>query len=199
LAAGRTFLGIYAPAPAGAAGVILIHGAGVHPDWGLIGALRTQLAEQGYATLSLQMPVMASDIRPGEYGALYPEAAQRIEVGLRFLRAKGFRRIAIVSHSLGARMTNYFLERTAEPPEAWVAIGLSGAFSGAERLKIPVLDLFGERDYADVRDNALARAETLRRTKGSGQIEVAGADHFFVGHEAELVRNVKLFLDRRLR
>jgi DNA-binding CsgD family transcriptional regulator len=39
--------------------VIVVHGLGVHPDRGLINPLRSQLAEQGYATLPVQMPVLA--------------------------------------------------------------------------------------------------------------------------------------------
>jgi alpha/beta superfamily hydrolase len=35
--------------------------------------------------------------------------------------------------------------------------------------------------------------------RGSAQIRVAGADHFFYGVDNELVRNVKLFLDRTTR
>jgi alpha/beta superfamily hydrolase len=50
-----------------------------------------------------------------------------------------------------------------------------------------------------VRDNAGTRSESLRRVRGSGQIEVPGADHFFAGHEAELVRHIKRFLDQRLK
>ena len=48
-----------ASVPKGA--VIVVHGLGVHPDWNLIGDLRTRLAERGYATLAVQMPVLAAD------------------------------------------------------------------------------------------------------------------------------------------
>jgi hypothetical protein len=48
------------PAAGAKAGVIVVHGLGVHPDWGLNGGLRTGLAEAGYITLSVQMPVLAA-------------------------------------------------------------------------------------------------------------------------------------------
>ena len=60
---GHKFLAIYTEAKPARAAVIVVHGLGVHPDWGLIGALRSGLADQGYATLSVQMPVLA-DGRP---------------------------------------------------------------------------------------------------------------------------------------
>ena len=45
--------------------VILIHGLGVNPDSAPIGALRTKLADRGYATLAVQMPVLAEDAVTG--------------------------------------------------------------------------------------------------------------------------------------
>ena len=200
LASGRRFLGIYAPAKPGGPAVVVVHGLGVHPDWNLVNALRSQLADQGYATLSIQMPVLAADAKAEQYSPLYPEAAERIGAAARFLRDKGHPKLAVVSHSLGARMANHYLERPAAAGvDAWVSIGITAPYTGTERLRVPVLDIYGERDFPSVRDNAGARAESLRGVRGSAQIEVPGADHFFAGHETELVRQIKSFLDRRLK
>lgn len=78
LKSGRKFLAIYAPNPKAASGVIVVHGLGLHPDWGLISVLRSQLAEQGYATLSVQMPVLAAEAKADRYPPLFPEAAERL-------------------------------------------------------------------------------------------------------------------------
>src|SRR5690242_13130361 len=75
---GRKFLTIYTPRAHPPAGVIVVHGLGLHPDWGLNNALRSALAEGGYATLSVQMPVLAADARREDYPALLPEAADRL-------------------------------------------------------------------------------------------------------------------------
>jgi len=48
-------------------------------------------------------------------------------------------------------------------------------------------------------EDAAKRAAAIRGIRGSGQMQVAGADHFFVGVETELIRRVKQFLDSRLR
>ena len=200
LPAGRKFLGIYAPAKSGGPAVVVVHGLGVHPDWNLINALRSRLADQGYSTLSIQMPVMAADAKAEQYPPVFPEAADRLATAARFLRGKGHAKVAVVAHSLGARMANYYVERAAEPAfDAWVSVGITAPYSGAERFRLPVLDIYGERDFPAVRDNAGARAESLRRVRGSAQIEVPGADHFFAGHEAELVGHIKRFLDQRLK
>lgn len=200
LESGHKFLAIYTPNAKAPAGVIVVHGRGLHPDWGLNNALRSQLAEQGYATLSVQMPVLASDARGEQYPPLFPEAAERLQVAVKFLRDKGLKKIAIVSHSLGARMSNVFLNKIVEPRiDAWVAIGISGAYTGPESFKAPVLDLFGEKDLSAVLENAEKRADAISRVRGSAQIQVGGADHFFNGMETELVRQVRQFLDQKLR
>ncbi len=200
LPSARRFLGIYAAGRPGGPGVIVVHGLGVHPDWSLINVLRSQLVDEGYATLSVQMPVLASGAKADQYPPVFPEAAERLAAAVEYLRRQGHTRIGIVSHSLGSRMTNYFLERATEPGvDAWVSIGLLDQYTGVERLRIPVLDIYGERDFATVRDNAAGRADRLRRIRGSAQIEVPAADHYFAGQEAALVRHVKLFLDQKLR
>ena len=198
---GHRFLAIYSSAPQLRPAVITVHGSGVHPDWALIGVLRSQLADQGYATLSVQMPVLAADAKADAYLPLFPDAAERLHAAVAFLKAKGHRKIAIASHSLGARMSNLFLAGTPDHGVgAWVSIGVSsGEFAAAGKLRLPVLDIYGERDFPQVLQKAGARAAVLKTLRGSAQIEVAGADHFFAGHEGELTRQVKQFLDLRLK
>lgn len=200
LASGRRFLAIWTPNAKAAAGVIVVHGLGMHPDWGLINPLRSRLAEHGYATLSVQMPVASKEVRGDRYPPLFPEAAERLAAAVAFLRARGLKKIAIVSHSMGARMADYFLGHAREPGiDAWVAIGILGEFSDPAALRVPVLDLYGEKDFPAVLDSARRRADALRKVRGSGQVQVSGADHFFEGMEAELVQRVRQFLDARLR
>jgi len=198
---GHKFLAIYSAAPQPHAAVITVHGSGVHPDWALIGVLRSQLADHGYTTLSVQMPVLAADAKADAYLPLFPDAAERLHAAVAFLKAKGHRNIAIASHSLGARMSNLFLAGTPDHGVgAWISIGITtGEFIEPDKLRMPVLDIYGERDFPQVLKLAEARAEVLKTLKGSAQIEVAGADHFFAGHESELVRQVKQFLDLRLK
>ena len=197
--AGHKFLALYAEAPKARAAVIVVHGMGVHPDWALIGALRSGLADYGYTTLSVQMPVRAASALAEEYPALFPDAAERLAAAVGFLHNKGYRKIALVAHSMGARMSNYFLAGSSGAGiDAWVAIGISnGNFADASKLHMPILDIYGERDLPPVLQRAAARAAVLRTLKGSAQIEVAGADHYFAGMEAELVQQVRQFLDRR--
>ena len=134
------------PQPA-AGGVVLVHGLGVHPDWGLIGGLRTGLADAGYVTLAVQMPVLTASATRADYLATMPEAAERIAAAVDYLRNKSIARVAIVSHSMGASMANAFLARNAI--DAWAPIGMFGPFAAPPRE--PVLDIVAETEIAPVR------------------------------------------------
>lgn len=202
LSSGHKFLTLYTEAEAAKAkakvGLILIHGMGVHPDWGLIGPLRQQLPEHGYATLSIQMPVLKADAKGDDYPATFDEAAERIKTAVAFMTAKGYRKVALVSHSMGSRMAARYLERNPESGvSAWVAIGASAALDYS-KLKIPVLDLYGENDLPQVLTTAKARAKGLQGHAGSAQRIVPKADHFFEGKDKPLLEAVQAFLDKTL-
>lgn len=198
---GHKFLALYAPNAKARAGVIVVHGMGVHPDWNLINVLRSQLAEHGYATLSVQMPVLAADAKGEQYPALFPDAAERLQSAVAFLREKGQRKIAIVSHSMGSRMVNAFLAGGgAGAIDAWASVGItSGDYDRPQTFKAPVLDIYGEKDFPAVLTHAAQRAQAIKRIRGSGQVSVAGADHYFNGAETELARHIQRFLDHATR
>jgi alpha/beta superfamily hydrolase len=190
-------LALYTEAAGSRAGIVLVHGAGVHPDWGLIGALRTRLADAGFTTLAIQMPVLDADAPGAAYAELFPEAADRIAAGIVFLRSRGIDAIAIVAHSMGAAMTNAYLASAgAAKIDAWVAIGMQVDFVAAPRE--PVLDVIAEHDLVDVFKVAPARSATLPRDACSRQITFAGADHYFGGSEAALAAAIAPFLVRAL-
>ena len=87
-AAGRRFLGILAESPKARGAILLVHGSGVHPDFAVIGQLRTLLNDAGFTTLSIQMPVLAADAAAEDYPAVFAEAGGRLAAAIDFLRAK---------------------------------------------------------------------------------------------------------------
>lgn len=72
---GHKFLTLYTPVKDARAALVIVHGLGIHPDWGLIGVLRSQLPDHGYTTLSVQMPVLDNAAKAAAYTATFPEAA----------------------------------------------------------------------------------------------------------------------------
>ena len=108
----QKFLGLYTEAKGAKTAIILAHGLGVNPDYGLIGELRTRLAEIGYATLSIQMPILAADAR--------------FAAAMSYLRSKHYQRLVIVSHSMGSRMANHYVAQHPKVPlAAWISLSIS--------------------------------------------------------------------------
>lgn len=194
---GHRFLGLYTKAvkPRGAA--IIAHGRGWSPDYDLYGALRTKLAEAGYSTLSIQMPVLPGTAKIGDYLPTFPDADERLALAARWLRNKEYRNVAIVSHSLGATMANHYLIRTHDTPVgAWVSISIINGLEDMFRIKIPVLDVFGAQDWDITRVGADERRAQIMKIKHSDQVVVADAKHFFEYKQDELTRVIVAFLDR---
>lgn len=193
----RKFLALWTEASNARGAVIVVHGMGVHPDWNLIGALRSQLAEQGYSTLSIQMPVLANEAKGDAYPKTFGEAAARLQAAVDFLRAKNYGKVAIVSHSMGSRMTAHYLAKGEKPVDAWVSIGMPAA-DGYTKVAVPVLDLYGEKDFPEVVKQAKQRAAALKDKPGSKQVKAPKTDHFFNDQEVALVKYVKTYLDQTL-
>lgn len=183
---GRTFLGLYTAAKAQLPALVIVHGSGVHPDHGVIGSLRVALSDMGFTTLSVQMPVLAADAPAQDYyPGVFPEAAARIGAAAAWLREKHKGRMVLVSHSLGAWMSQHYLESAASalPFAGWVSLGRSGP---VPKLPLPVLDVYGEKDLPAVLASAPERRAAV-------QVRIAGADHFYNGKEAELAGLLKDF------
>ncbi len=198
---GHKFLGIYTEAANAKMGVVVVHGIGINPDWGMIGTLRQRLPDHGYATLSIQMPVLAANARAEAYAETFPDAVERIELAVAALQAKGYERIALVSHSMGSRMAYAYMKRNPADVDAWAALGMAAAADGHEPALIyigidaPVLDLYGSQDLPQVLEGAALRRASLAGNKASRQVVIAGSDHFYAGHEDEMVKAVVDFLD----
>lgn len=194
---GRTFLGLWTPAANPRGGVVLVHGVGVHPDHGVIGALRMRLADAGYSTLAIQMPVQGKEASVDDYyPGVFPEAGNRIATAARWIREKGVARPVLLSHSMGAWMSNvHLLESPGDGFAAWMCLGITGRISGAWRLPVPVLDVYGEQDLPPARDRAfLRRLELLFAPAGSRQVMIPGADHHYTGREDALTAALLEFL-----
>lgn len=203
------FLAIHTPdltgTPKGT--VILVHGMGAHPDWQeVIHPLRVRLPEHGWATLSVQMPVLPNDALPADYAPLVPEAAPRLRGALDWLQGRSDGPVFIAAHSLGAIMTAAALAGdTGLEADGLVLIGMGGSAEDPhlniaahlEQITLPVLDLFGSRDLDSVLAGREARARAARRAGNEAyrQVEVTGANHFFTGLEAALVRRVRGWLE----
>ncbi|WP_260294336.1 alpha/beta hydrolase family protein [Sedimenticola hydrogenitrophicus] len=187
---------------------IILHGRGAHPDWvDVINPLRSRLPEYGWKTLSIQLPIAASDASGWVYRELIPEAFPRITAAVEHLKRQGVTNIVLIGHSLGARMGVEYLAQGA-PAElrAFVAIGLSadnttpdsGTLGALKKLRLPLLDIYGSRDIDAVLNSVAARSAASRQAKNGAyrQNRIDGADHFFNGLNDTLVAEVRAWLGR---
>jgi len=193
----QKFLGIYTEAKNAKAAVILAHGLGVHPDYGIIGALRARLPDMGYTTLSIQMPILAADAPAARYPVLFWEADARFAAALTYLRRKKYAKVLLLSHSMGSRMANHYVAAHRQVSLAgWISLSISsGDFAPMKKLKFPVYDVYAEKDLDVVLAGAEKRAAAIKRVRGSSQTMVFGTDHFFAKKEKELAALIRLLLE----
>lgn len=184
-------LAISAP-PAGATGSDVIY------------PLREGLLEQGTTTLSLQMPVLANDAESKDYLPLFEESPKRIDAGIAYLHERKYSKITIVAHSMGAAMTTHYLAFTnANLVSSLVIIGMNPGVTGyrnpraLEKLRLPVLDLYGGEDLQGVLNFVEQRAAAGKAgaNREFFQVRFDGANHFFQGYEATLQRHVIKWLE----
>ena len=197
------FLGIYTPAEAdperGAA--IILHGRGMHPDWGQVAnPLRVGLPARGWSTLSIQMPVLDKEARYYDYEEIFPEATPRIEAAIGYLRAQGSDRIALIAHSCSVHMSMTWVEqRGTAGIDAYIGIGMGATdyrqpmrqpFPYA-RIEVPLLNIVGSEDYPAVQLQARELESMLDELPGgSAQRRIEGAGHYFDDQNEELLEAI---------
>lgn len=190
-------------------GAIILHGRNANPTWvDVVQPLRAGLPGSGWETLALQLPVTAADAATGAATDLIPESFPRIAAAVEFFRRRGITDLVLIGHSLGARMAVEYLAAGGAPEiRALVAVGLPagrardrGTLAALEKIRLPLLDIYGSRDAASVLNSASRRAAAARRGGNGGyrQLRVAGADHFFRGLDETLLARVRAWMARAL-
>jgi len=205
----QDFFALYTPAVGKLqrGGVILLHGLGAHPDWpDVISPLRKNLPDAGWSTLSIQLPILPNEADFAKYPPLFPEANTRISAAIRYLQKQNLRNIVLVGHSLGAAMGANFLAQKAPGSEvirAFVGIGMNLAPGtvahtpdALAKIELPVLDLYGTQDLPGVLGSTRARAASQANNAGYRQLAITGANHFFRGLDATLIKRVSSWLSR---
>lgn len=179
--------------------VILLHGIGAHPDWPqLISPLRVSLPEQGWTTLSLQLPILPNEAQGEAYLPLMDEVAPRIEAGMAYLTQAGFKEIHVVAHSMGTAMAGYYLSTSNRRIKSYVAIGMGEInLQYLSAMSLPVYDIYGEDDLPGVKASAAERRLASKNNVHYEQKRVAGADHFFEDKDSTLLTLVTEWLGRQ--
>jgi len=204
----REFLGIYTEADDARAAVVILHGRGFHPDWAdTVNPLRVGLAELGYNTLSLQMPVLEKDSSYYDYVPIFEFAHARIESGIRFLRDNGNSKVVLLAHSCGVHMSmDWIREKGDQSIDAYIGLGMGATdyqqpirepFPLAQ-MQVPVLDLYGADEYPAVMRGAAGRWAMIEVAGNarSRQLMLPQANHYFTDQGDALVSAVADWLDQ---
>lgn len=195
------------PESASRGAVVILHGRGFHPNWqDAIYPLRTGLAEAGWRTLSVQMPVLEKDAKYYDYLPLFGKSHGRIEVAIEYLQEQGEKKVVLLAHSCGTHMAMHWIDEVGdESIEAFVGIGMGATdyqqpmrqpFPLAQ-LKVPVLDIYGGEDYPGVIKMAASRIQRIQQAGNplSSQKMVPEANHYFTDKGGALVSEVAGWLE----
>lgn len=190
--------------------VIILHGRGFHPNWeDTIFPLRTQLSAKGWRTLSLQMPVLVKTAKYYDYVPLFSQAGPRIEAGIKHLKDQGIDNIVLLAHSCGVHMAMEWVRskdgKAGDSINAYIGAGM-GATDFSQKMakpfpldamKIPVLDVFGSKEYPGVLNKAPGRLMQITKAANpkSQQVVVPDANHYFTDKGDELVIAASTWLD----
>jgi pimeloyl-ACP methyl ester carboxylesterase len=181
---------------------LILHGMGAHADWPeVISPLRLNLPAGGWATLSLQLPVLEPGRPLNAYGNTVSRAADRIRAAVKHLRDRNTTNIVIIGHGFGANTGAHFLAEGGAGIQAFIGIGMQdydflyprqewSAFLA--RIKIPILDILGSRDSSEVLQMAADRLREAekRNPQPYQQIVIDGADRYFAGLEQILIARI---------
>lgn len=205
---GREFLGIYTEADDSRAAVVILHGRGFHPDWAdTVNPLRVDLVEHDYSTLSLQMPVLEKDAKYYDYVPIFKHAHARIEAGIKFLRDNGHKKVVLLAHSCGVHMAMDWIRSADDSAiDAFIGLGMGATDYQQpmrqpfplERMRVPVLDLYGALEFPAVVRLAPTRKAMIEKAGNSKsrQQVLPGANHYFTDQGDPLVAAVAGWLDQ---
>jgi len=237
---GKRFLGIFTRSTTGTSmgGAIILPSLGRTPDWpDVIAPLRKALPSESWNTLAIELPVptRGNDGR-WQLQAYFSAARSRIQSAINYMRQQGIANIVLIGHGLGAAAAAVSVSGSDPLPVSALAAISLGIPAGSdskpyqpdllETVHVPILDIYGSRDFTDVVDNAAARVAAARRgglaalrsrqlgalkrspqarlltTEHNGyiayrQLELMGADHTFRGAEPRLIKRITGWLKKQ--
>ena len=172
-------------------GVIVLHSRGYHANWeSVIKPIRVGMADKGWHSLSVQMPVLDKQATYYNYVPIFPYAHERIVAAIEFYEQRGIDNIVLIAHGCGAHMAmSYFDKYGDDKIKAYVGIGMGATDYKQKVIKRmpldmmlkPVLDVYGEKDFPGVRRSADERKwlMTLTDNQKSTQKVIKNADHYY--------------------
>jgi pimeloyl-ACP methyl ester carboxylesterase len=125
--------------------------------------------------------------------------------GIRYLHQQGTKRIVLIAHSCGVHMSMAWLKQQGDSRiDAYIGIGMGATDYQQpmrspfpfDRIRVPLLNIFGSDDYPAVQQQAKQLEPLLEGINpASAQIQIEGADHYFDDYSDELVTAIAGWLE----
>jgi pimeloyl-ACP methyl ester carboxylesterase len=187
--------------------VLFLHGRGLSPnEQNLAYPVRVTMGNL-YNTYSLQLPVLKKQSTYSEYTKIFYDSDERILSALQHIYKKN-KKVIIIAHSCGVHMLMSFIQNKnlSNNVSSLVLIG-SGAVDKGQKLiyeypygkiRVPILDLFGENDFNLVLKNAHKRKQLIKETNTkSQQIKIKSSDHYHTDNSERVITFVKKWLSKQ--
>ncbi len=191
--------------------IIILHSLGSHADWPyIVSPLRNKLPNYNLPTLSIQLPVISPEKNIEDYGNVFQENNIRINAAINFLKKKGYQEIILIGHGFGALSSLVYIEKEKiNSIDGVVLISLQNyayikppinVLRLIEKIKIPILDIYGSLDFKESIDIAPDRRLASKKSGNSQyyQVEINGADHYFNNMEDNLIDHIINWTDNLL-
>ena len=161
-------------------------------------------------TLSIQLPVISPEKNIEDYGNVFQENNIRINAAINFLKKKGYQEIILIGHGFGALSSLVYIEKEkVNSIDGVVLISLQNytyikppinVLRLIEKIKIPILDIYGSLDFKESIDIAPDRRLASKKSGNSQyyQVEINGADHYFNNMEDNLIDHIINWTDNLL-
>ena len=236
---GKRFLGIYTRSTTGSSvgGAIILPSLGRTPDWpDVIAPLRKALPAHSWNTLAIELPMPAKGADGlWQLEPYFTASRSRIQSAINYLQQQGISNIVLIGHGLGAAAAAVCVSGNDPLKVSGLAAISLGAPPGSEpksygpelleKIHVPILDIYGSRDFDEVTASAAARVTAARRgglaamrsqqlealkrspqarllsTDRNGyiayrQLKLMGADHSFRGAEPTLIKRIMGWLKK---
>tara|TARA_B100000497_G_C7539131_1_gene326396 strand:- start:47 stop:781 length:735 start_codon:yes stop_codon:yes gene_type:complete len=186
--------------------VLYLHGRGLNPnEQNLAYPVRVGMSDS-YNTYSLQLPVLKKQSTYFEYTKIFYDSDERILSAIEYIGVMN-KKVIIIAHSCGVHMLMSYIKNNnlSNNISSLVLIG-SGAVDKGQKLiykypydkiKVPVLDLYGENDFDLILKTSAERNEFIKNNTKSLQIKIKSSDHYHTDNSNQVITFVKKWLSNQ--
>ena len=187
-------------------GLILLHDQNGNADsLDVIRPLRLALSNAGWDTLSLQLSGTYRDTDRAHWLARGPQIVARLTSGIDWLKGRGIDGLVILAQGASGNIVLQWVAARKTGPDVhalvlvstpWTTADETDEMTALRQLKLPILDIYAQRDIAAVVDTAAARRLAAQEAGNTGfrQRFVPGATPGFRGLETGLLADIRAWL-----